>query len=244
MNSPINYAIDDKDLDDAALWAVIDSTAASISSSVSSKSRKPLAIKHTNHNHYQSPRAKLITSNPSPPNKVPKNHRNHNSSDGEVLQEPGSHHRQQKMARYSCVTELSETTSPPLAMVKHVQRTPTASTYSSPDTRKFELKEYSPIGSDCTPVSYRQCEEREISRHSLAGRFPSVSLFKEYQNAAMAVGGRYHFTSIYLMKLKTKPLSLMRAVMFSVLNSWFEHTCRVVDFQMDGAHVKGVRRDL
>lgn len=29
--------------------------------------------------------------------------------------------------------------------------------------------------------------EQDVVRHSLAGRFPSVSLFKEYQNAAMAV---------------------------------------------------------
>lgn len=29
--------------------------------------------------------------------------------------------------------------------------------------------------------------EQDVSRHSLSGRFPTVSLFKEYQNAAMAV---------------------------------------------------------
>lgn len=29
--------------------------------------------------------------------------------------------------------------------------------------------------------------EQDATRHSLAGRFPTVSLFKEYQNAAMAV---------------------------------------------------------
>lgn len=38
-------------------------------------------------------------------------------------------------------------------------------------------------------------------------------------------GGRYHFTSTSLLKSKTRPLSLMRTVMFSVLNLWFEHTC-------------------
>lgn len=46
------------------------------------------------------------------------------------------------------------------------------------------------IGNFASPVSYAQRDERDNSSgsvHSLTGRFPSVSLFKEYQNAAMAV---------------------------------------------------------
>lgn len=92
------------------------------------------------------------------------------------------------MARSSCVSESSETTSP-LVMVKHVQRTPTTPLYSSPEAVRFSVKEYStPTASECLPMSYAQCEEKEGARlHSLSGRFPTVSLFKEYQNAAMAV---------------------------------------------------------
>ena len=92
------------------------------------------------------------------------------------------------MARSSCVSELSETTSP-LVMVKHVQRTPTTPSYSSPEAGRFSVKEYStPTASERSPMSYAQCEEKEgVRLHSLSGRFPTVSLFKEYQNAAMAV---------------------------------------------------------
>ncbi|KAI3474089.1 hypothetical protein Pfo_028877 [Paulownia fortunei] len=68
-------------------------------------------------------------------------------------------------------------------MVKHVHRTPTPPAYitDSPETRNFSVTNcHSPIAS---AVSY---EKTEMS-HSLAGQFPTVSLFKEYQNAAMAV---------------------------------------------------------
>ncbi|KAM7526334.1 hypothetical protein LguiA_016236 [Lonicera macranthoides] len=195
MTSSINFAVDDKDLDDAALWAVIDSAAAASLSSSSSKSRKPLALKYTNN---QSP-ISISFSNPSPPPKLLKNPRNHNhhSQDGEVLQEAWNHQRPQKMARSSCVSELSGTTSP-LAMVKHVQRTPTTPSYSSPEAGRFSVKEYSmPTASECSPMSYAQCEEKEgVRLHSLSGRFPTVSLFKEYQNAAMEILEKTDYTMI------------------------------------------------
>lgn len=38
-------------------------------------------------------------------------------------------------------------------------------------------------------------------------------------------GGRYHSTSISLLKSETRPLNLMKIVMFSVLNLWFGLTC-------------------
>lgn len=201
MISPINYVIDDKDLDDAALWAVIDSAAASLSSA--SNSRKPLAIKSTI--PYQSPKLKFISPLPSPQIKSPRNHR---ISDGEVLQGDSNHLRPQKIAR-SCIASPTckspdtsppsalvnqtyrtpnymspDTTDCPLAMVKHAYQTPT---YMSPDTRASNVNQFSPIGSDCFPKSYNQCKEGEFPRHSLAGQFPSVSLFKDYQNAAMSV---------------------------------------------------------
>ncbi|KAK9289804.1 hypothetical protein L1049_007964 [Liquidambar formosana] len=193
MASPIPYSVDDKDLDDAALWAVIDSAAASLSSS---KSRKPLALKHTNL-HTPSP----IQYPSPPPPRLSKNPRNHYSAEndvrvsaeGEVLQEPWAHHRPQKIAR-SCVSEVSECS--PLVMVKHVQRTPTTPIYSSPETGRFCVKEFSPV-SERSPVNCRQGDEKEdVMRHSLSGRFPSVSLFKEYQNAAMAILEKSDYTMI------------------------------------------------
>uniref|UniRef100_A0A5B7BE18 Peptide transporter family protein n=1 Tax=Davidia involucrata TaxID=16924 RepID=A0A5B7BE18_DAVIN len=194
MASPIHYPVDDKDLDDAALWAIIDSAAASLSST--SKSRKPLALKYTN---IKSP-TPISISNPSPPTKFFKNPRNHNSpennirilADGDVLQEHWAHPRPQKIAR-SCVSEMSETS--PLVVVKHVQRTPTTPSYPSPETGRFSVKEYSPA-CESSPSNCRQSDERENMRHSLAGQFPSVSLFKEYQNAAMAILEKSDYTTI------------------------------------------------
>lgn len=42
------------------------------------------------------------------------------------------------------------------------------------------------------------------------------------------VGGRYHSISISLLRLKTRPLSLMRTGMFIVLNLWSEHSCSMI----------------
>ncbi|KAH7866038.1 hypothetical protein Vadar_014643 [Vaccinium darrowii] len=197
MTSPITYPVDDKDLDDDALWAVIDSAAAaSLSSSTNAKSRKPLSLKH---NH--SPIPFSLPKNPSlspPPSKFPKTARNNLYSppnhsfraltDGEVVEEPWAHQRSQKRAR-SCVSELSETSESPLLMVKHVQRMPT---YSSPESMRFSVAS----GSNCSPLSYGGSEEKENARHSLSGQFPSVSLFKEYQNAAMAILEKSDYTMI------------------------------------------------
>ncbi|KAG2690534.1 hypothetical protein I3760_09G191300 [Carya illinoinensis] len=243
MASQIPYSVaDDKDLDDAALWAVIDTAAASHSSS---KSRKPLAIKYPNFQPV-SP-----ISNPAPPTKFTRNPRTPNfadsdlriSSEGEVVQEPWIYRPPRKVAR-TCASVVSE--SSPLLVVRNVQRTPTTPAYSSPeahlspDIERFGVKEIS-ARSEGSPGRCGWSEDLNM-RHSLSGRFPSVSLFKEYQNAAMAAGGRYHSISISLLKSKIRQLNLMRTVMFSVLNLWFGHTCKVVGSQMDGAHVSGVRR--
>lgn len=64
-----------------------------------------------------------------------------------------------------------------------MQRSPTTPGYFSPEAylspgvKRFSSPESSP----------RSEEEKKSGTHSLSGRFPSVSLFKEYQNAAMAV---------------------------------------------------------
>lgn len=69
-------------------------------------------------------------------------------------------------------------------VVKHVQRTPTTPLAYSADmteVRNLSVTEF------CSPNSSSVSCEKAEARHSLAGQFPTVSLFKEYQNAAMAV---------------------------------------------------------
>ncbi|KAK6942957.1 hypothetical protein RJ641_028334 [Dillenia turbinata] len=180
MASPIQFPIDDKELDDAALWAVIDSAAASYSLT---KSCKLVPLKPSNLNH-QSP---ISFSTPSPPTKLSKNPRRLPQS--EVVQ-----HCPQKMAR-SCVTEMSET-SPTFAVVKHVQRSPIVTSpysYPSPENGRYTVTEVSPV----PEVNHRQLEERENAyKHCLSGHFPSVSAFKDYQNAAMLILEKTDYTMI------------------------------------------------
>ncbi|KAG7964780.1 hypothetical protein I3843_09G187800 [Carya illinoinensis] len=197
MASQIPYSVaDDKDLDDAALWAVIDTAAACHSSS---KSRKPLAIKYPNFQPV-SP-----ISNPAPPTKFTRNPRTPNfadsdlriSSEGEVVQEPWIYRPPRKVAR-TCASVVSE--SSPLLVVRNVQRTPTTPAYSSPeahlspDIERFGVKEIS-ARSEGSPGRCGWSEDLNM-RHSLSGRFPSVSLFKEYQNAAMAILEKTDYTMI------------------------------------------------
>lgn len=185
ITSPISCTIDDKDLDDAALWAVIDSAAASHSSS--SKHRKPLAIKYHSH---QSPCTPVSV--PSPARKLPQqkiqnpNHQFYSPPSANCHRFANSeedYHRPYKIAR-SCASEVSETS--PVAIV---QRTPINSLperspemYLSPGFGRVDVN-----GSAVSPGSSVRSEENEGMRHSLSGMFPSVALFKQYQNAAMAV---------------------------------------------------------
>ncbi|PIN11971.1 hypothetical protein CDL12_15436 [Handroanthus impetiginosus] len=182
MDSPIAYAIDDKDLDDAALWAVIDSAAAA---SLSSSTTTP------------KPRAKPLTPIPfplpSPHLKLPNHNRSNrhsynNKSDGEVVQ----NFRPHKIARTTSTPRVPESSPPQLMMVKHVQRTPMASPAyitDSPETRSYDV-------TDCHSPSASLSYEKSEMRHSLAGQFPTVSLFKEYQNAAMSILEKSDYTMI------------------------------------------------
>lgn len=177
----MSQTLDDKDLDDEALWAVIDSAVASSSSAAKSLKAVP---PRNNNNRFHSPKlkfpiiSKFTSSSPSSSSRTP---RSHLIADGEVLQEESyTPQRPQKIARLC----LSETTSPPapLAMVKHVQRTPT-----TPSSSCSEYQIQSPVNSssDCS-----------VMTHSLSGRFPTVALFKEYQNAAMAILEKGDYTLI------------------------------------------------
>ncbi|KDP35620.1 hypothetical protein JCGZ_09058 [Jatropha curcas] len=187
MTSSISHQIEDKDLDDAALWAVIDSAEACHSSS---KSRKPLALKYPN---FHSPPTPI--SNFSPPSKLPPNPRSQFKN-----KSPNSdpYCRPYKIAR-TCGSEVSDVTSP-LAMV----RTPITNTaaysspeaYLSPQIRRFSPNEFSDGGSIVSPGSYVRNEEKDVMIHCLNGKFPSVSLFKDYQNAAMAILEKSDYTMI------------------------------------------------
>ncbi|KAL3642503.1 hypothetical protein CASFOL_013318 [Castilleja foliolosa] len=181
MSSPICYPVDDGDLDDAALWAMIDSAAAaSLSSAVTVASK---------------PRNKPLTPIPFPLNSPqselpnhPRSHRhNHNHyPDGEVVQ----NHRPHKISRTANTPHVHESTPPQLMMVKHVNRTPMAFVAESPETGDSAVTNFhGPFGS---AASYEKME----TKHCLAGQFPTVSLFKDYQNAAMAILEKSDYTVI------------------------------------------------
>ncbi|CAM8980954.1 unnamed protein product [Rhodiola kirilowii] len=186
MASPVAFAVDDKDLDDAALWAVIDSAVAS--HAANSKSRTPLAIKHAESPNFHTPPPPVRNYKSPRVSYSPRN-------EGEVVQVP--YCRPQKMARSSCGSEMSETSPPSMAVVRHhVQRTPIASPVyaSSPEIGRVSVKEFSGV-SGMESASWKVNEE-EVMRHSLSGMFPSVALFKEYQNAAMAILEKGDYTMI------------------------------------------------
>ncbi|CAN1304355.1 hypothetical protein LINPERPRIM_LOCUS26171 [Linum perenne] len=165
MNS--SCLIDDKDLDDAALWAVIESAEASRSAS----SKQLVAVKRRN---FHSPISK-----PSPQQQSISPYSDPYQS------------RPNKMAR-SCISDMSESTSP-LALV----RTPIATNavysspeaYLSPKIRRYIVNDFGDDRSDVSPGSCvrQHSEENELTRHCLNLKFPSVSLFKDYQNAAMEI---------------------------------------------------------
>ncbi|KAM1122198.1 hypothetical protein TB1_003790 [Malus domestica] len=72
--------------------------------------------------------------------------------------------------------------------------TPTTSFYSLPETYLSSgIKDFA------SPLSQAQRYERDdnsIVVHRISGRFPSVSLFKEYQNATMAIMEKTDYTMI------------------------------------------------
>nr|XP_023880597.1 uncharacterized protein LOC111992979 [Quercus suber] len=163
MASVVPHSVaDDRDLDDADLWAVIDSAVASHSAS---KSHKSLAIRSPN---FQS---LPPISNPSPPSKLSKYPKtpNSNHSDaksrvlaqGEVIQEPWVYRPPRKVAR-TCASEASETS--PLIVLKNLQRTPTTPVYSSPEAHlspeigMFSVKELSPHSRIHAALSFKKIE--------------------------------------------------------------------------------------
>ncbi|MED6225224.1 hypothetical protein PIB30_091601 [Stylosanthes scabra] len=202
---PFPVVLDDNDIDDAALWAVIDSATASHSLS---KSKTLPTITYPNQ-----PQSPSQVSKPSPPpvSSLPpgKFHRISRDS-GEVVQEPWAYRPPRKVARIAAPPEASASGSP-LALVKTVGKTPPTKAYSSPESYlspgigKFTGKEVTGSCTELSPQYFggggRRCEEVAEEKengmwHGLSGRFPSVSLFKEYQNAAMAILEKTDYTLI------------------------------------------------
>ncbi|GAB4833768.1 hypothetical protein Ancab_032018 [Ancistrocladus abbreviatus] len=202
MASLLQLPVEDNDLEDAALWAVIDSAAAAATSSTSSKFRKqPLTLKYTN---FRSPPQILNAHSPSPPPPLPDGSRfsktpgYHLPRHADVVRDDELDCRRPSKVSRSCVSEVCE--SSPLLVVKHAQhRSPvTPVYYSSPDCSVKELSAYSEMEKRIPHIECMNFEDKEnVSvRHSLSGRFPTVSLFKEYQNAAMAILEKSDYTMI------------------------------------------------
>ncbi|CAN1142774.1 hypothetical protein LINPERPRIM_LOCUS26171 [Linum perenne] len=219
MNS--SCLIDDKDLDDAALWAVIESAEASRSAS----SKQLVAVKRRN---FHSPISKPSPQQQSMDNQSSK----YNSKAISPYSDPYQS-RPNKMAR-SCISDMSESTSP-LALV----RTPIATNavysspeaYLSPKIRRYIVNDFGDDRSDVSPGSCvrQHSEENELTRHCLNLKFPSVSLFKDYQNAAMEILEK----SDYIM-ISGHPF-IKKSVVFDFL------LLEVEGSQTVGGHVKGAR---
>ncbi|KAJ0979443.1 hypothetical protein J5N97_014917 [Dioscorea zingiberensis] len=186
-SSSIHFPFDDdRDLDDAELWALIDAAA-----SLSTRPRKPvLALKNS-----YSP-API----PSPaPSKISRNTRPQIASaeDGEVVQREHweACQRPQKMARV--VDHGMGVADHRMVVVRHQQRTPVVAspTCSSPKMGRYMMKEVSPVV-ESPPSDFRRGEDENNRVHCLSGRFPSVSMFKDYQNSAMAILEKSDYTMI------------------------------------------------
>ncbi|KAK7293034.1 hypothetical protein RJT34_15895 [Clitoria ternatea] len=186
MSSPITYpvVVDDKDLDDAALWAMIDSATASHSSS----KRKSLApVKYPNHHSPTS------VSKPSPPASKFRKVLRDAGDGGEVVYDPWPYRPPRKVAR-TCPSEESS----PLPLIRNVQRSLPETVFLSPEIGKLQEVQELSCYTEVSPRCFGKNEEEKENgvMHSLLGMFPSVSLFKEYQNAAMAILEKTDYTLI------------------------------------------------
>ncbi|XP_020674069.1 uncharacterized protein LOC110093504 [Dendrobium catenatum] len=214
------FPIDDRDLDDAELWDVIDSAAASRSR------RMPLAIKNS------SP-----ASNPSPmPPKLFQSAKNYLaanaeeyrvSTHGEVVQEERwALARPQKMARF--VEPVACGDHNRMVVVRHPSRTPLTSSpsYPPPSTGKFSVKEVRPI-IESPKMNCQREDEKDNFTHSLSGSFPSVSMFKQYQNAAMEILEKTDYTMIrgnpFIKKAGWRKISFFFNISFEIRDKNIEY---------------------
>ncbi|CAN6442604.1 unnamed protein product [Victoria cruziana] len=192
--SSVYLPVDDTDLDDAELWAVIDSAAAAHSAS-NSHARRPNSLKH---NHASLPSVFPI----SPTTRISKNPRpaytveeegGSPSADGEVLEEPRPN-RPRKMMRMVGGGDRFDCRKQIVAIHRNPVRSPG---YSS----SLEVPERHGVQGMYPLIRNLDMEENrrmpiENFEHSLSFKMPSVSLFKQYQNAAMAILEKGDYTMI------------------------------------------------
>nr|VDC73022.1 unnamed protein product [Brassica rapa] len=218
-----SYTFDDKDLDDADLWAVIDSAAAALaqnttttsSSTVVGKSPKPLAVRYPNFNSPPTP-----VSYAPPPSKLLQA-TNHSPSVNRRSYEESP--RPSKIARSRVFSEVNgespmalvTTTNRNLTPVNHSTKFSSPESYLSPGIRKStSFSEVSP------PSSCVKNDPVNEMRHSLSGSFPSATLFKEYQNTAMAILEKSDYTMIsgkaYIKKSGWRKISFYFNVSYEI----------------------------
>ncbi|EOA31412.1 hypothetical protein CARUB_v10014592mg [Capsella rubella] len=184
-----SYTFDDKDLEDADLWAVIDSAAAA--ATTAGKSPKPLAIRYPNYNSpptpvsYPSPQSKLLQI----PNREP--------NLGRRLNEESS--RPNKMARSRVLSEVKSES--PMALVTTANRNSTpiinSTKFTSPESYLSPgIRQSTPFVEVSPSASCVKNDPVNEMRHCLSGSFPSATLFKEYQNTAMAILEKSDYTMI------------------------------------------------
>ncbi|ESQ49130.1 hypothetical protein EUTSA_v10021243mg [Eutrema salsugineum] len=209
-----SYTFDDKDLDDADLWAILDSAAAAVSrTTTSSAVGKPLAVKFPNYNSPATP-----VSFPPPqskrlqiPNQSSFNRRSHEESP-----------RPNKMARSPVLSEVNSES--PLALVTTANRNSTPIIHST----KFSSPEsyLSPGIRHSTPFSEVKNDPVNEMRHSLSGSFPSATLFKEFQNTAMAILEKSDYTMIsgkaYIKKSGWRKISFYFNVSYEIRDKTIE----------------------
>ncbi|VVA96983.1 unnamed protein product [Arabis nemorensis] len=225
-----SYTFDDKDLDDADLWAVIDSAAAAIcqekTSSAVGNSPKPLAVRYPNYNSPPTP-----VSYPPPPQSKIIQVTNHNPSFNRRLPEESL--RPNKMARSRVLSEVkSERSESPLALVTTANRNSTpvihSTKFSSPENYLSPgiRQSTTPLSVVSPPASCVKNDPVNEMRHSLSGSFPSATLFKEYQNTAMEILEKPDYTMIsgkaYIKKSGWRKISFYFNVSYEIKDKTIE----------------------
>ncbi|KAL9239247.1 hypothetical protein vseg_013587 [Gypsophila vaccaria] len=157
--------VDDRDLDDAALWAVIDSaSAASYSSPTTKKSSTP---------RFRSPLA--LANSHTPPSKS--QYYKHSSNNDDIP-------RPNKILKPS----------PELTAHWDIKPVQPAIDLAGRDLSPYVQETVSP---SIQHHHHRVAQHKENHfTHCLSGSFPTVSLFKDYQDAAMAVLDKSDYTMI------------------------------------------------
>ncbi|CAA7033631.1 unnamed protein product [Microthlaspi erraticum] len=224
-----SYTFDDKDLDDADLWAVIDSAAAAVCQAKNTnttlavgKSPKPLPIRFPNYNSPPTP----VSSLPPPQHKLLQAP-NHNPSFTRRSNEESP--RPSKIARSGVLSEAKNES--PMALVTTANRNSTpiinSTKFSSPESYLSPgIRQSTSFPVVSPSASCVQNDPVNEMRHSLSGSFPSASLFKEYQNTAMAILEKPDYTMIsgkaYIKKSGWRKISFYFNVSYEIRDKTIE----------------------